>query len=166
MHSGAVTASGKLYMWGDNRDCRLFLKVRYYKKSGRTRNYAFPIEVMDDLKIQFKSVSCGTQHSIAVTEEGEAFSAGSNEFGQLGVKPFDFVPERNKEPYIKIGLFNYKCACEQAIASDGFSIFLSTVGDVYTCGKGNFGRLGHGHEMNVYALTKINWFASNGIRIK
>ena len=77
------------------------------------------------------------------------------------------MPENvDTEAYIKVALFNYKCTCVQAIASDGFSVFLSTAGDVYTCGKGNFGRLGHGHEMNLHALTKINWFASNGIRIK
>ena len=42
MHSGAITEDGKLYMWGDNQDCRLFRKVQMYKKSGLVRKYAFP----------------------------------------------------------------------------------------------------------------------------
>jgi len=42
MHSGAVTDGGTLYMWGDNRDCRLFKHLQFYKKSGRPRNFAYP----------------------------------------------------------------------------------------------------------------------------
>lgn len=42
LHSGAVTASGKLFMWGANPDCRLVKKLQFYKTSGRPRNYCNP----------------------------------------------------------------------------------------------------------------------------
>jgi alpha-tubulin suppressor-like RCC1 family protein len=42
LHSGAVTAEGKLFMWGANPDCRLVKKLEYYKKSGRTKNFCNP----------------------------------------------------------------------------------------------------------------------------
>ena len=51
-------------------------------------------------------------------------------------------------------------------ASDGFSVVLSADGDVYTSGKGNFGRLGHGHDRDLSDLTRIDWFYSNQIRIR
>ena len=30
LHSGAITAAGKLFMWGANPDCRLVKKLDYY----------------------------------------------------------------------------------------------------------------------------------------
>ena len=42
LHSGAVSDKGKLFMWGHNPDCRLFKRLEYYKKSGRTKNYCNP----------------------------------------------------------------------------------------------------------------------------
>ena len=42
LHSGAVTDTGKVFMWGHNPDCRLFKKLAYYKKSRRTKNYSLP----------------------------------------------------------------------------------------------------------------------------
>ena len=102
MHSGAVTASGKLYMWGNNKDCRLFKAVNIYHKSGRPRNYAYP-QICDVFEgdHKFIQVSCGTSHSIALTTEGYVFTSGSNEFGQLGVQEYNYIDEYpNKRPYI------------------------------------------------------------------
>jgi alpha-tubulin suppressor-like RCC1 family protein len=42
LHSGAVTTTDKLFMWGANPDCRLVKKLEYYKRSGRTKNYCNP----------------------------------------------------------------------------------------------------------------------------
>ena len=105
MHSGAVTESGKLYMWGDNRDCRLFKELQHYKQSKRPRNFAYPqyCDVFEYMK--FKQVSCGTSHTLALTAYGEVFAAGGNEYGQLGVKQYQFNPETCEQPYIKLERF-------------------------------------------------------------
>jgi alpha-tubulin suppressor-like RCC1 family protein len=51
-------------------------------------------------------------------------------------------------------------------AGDGFSVFLDSLGDVYTCGKANFGRLGQGHLYSLNNPCKIGWFVKNKILIK
>lgn len=81
MHSAVITQEGGLYMWGDNRDSRIFKQVKTYKNSNRHRNYAVPqfCSFFADKKV--KQVSCGTTHSLVLTQSGEVFAAGSNEFG-------------------------------------------------------------------------------------
>lgn len=43
-------------------------------------------------------------------------------------------------------------------AGDCFSMVVNSIGDLYTCGKGNFGRLGHGNEDNCYKMKIIEYF--------
>ena len=40
-------------------------------------------------------------------------------------------------------------------ASDGFSVILDVEGNVYTCGKGNYVRLGHNNENDLSLFKKI-----------
>ena len=51
-------------------------------------------------------------------------------------------------------------------AGDGFSVFLDVLGNVYTCGKANFGRLGQGHLYSLNNPARIGWFSKNRILIK
>jgi alpha-tubulin suppressor-like RCC1 family protein len=51
-------------------------------------------------------------------------------------------------------------------AGDGFSVFLDVLGNVYTCGKSAFGRLGQGHLYSLNNPTRIGFFSKNNILIK
>lgn len=51
-------------------------------------------------------------------------------------------------------------------ASDCFSSVLSAEGDLFTCGKGAFGRLGHGNQTNYYSFTMVEWFYRNGVQVR
>jgi alpha-tubulin suppressor-like RCC1 family protein len=48
--------------------------------------------------------------------------------------------------------------CVKVGAGDGFSVFLTEEGDVYTCGEGNYGRLGHYHGVSMSKPTVIDYF--------
>jgi len=103
-----------------------------------------------------------------LTAGGEVYAAGSSELGQLGVPEYQFVPLHAEQPFIKLEMFEFGVN-DKAVkvqASDGFSMILSKDGDVYTCGKGNFGRLGHGQEKDCVKPTRIDWFFQNGVKIK
>jgi alpha-tubulin suppressor-like RCC1 family protein len=64
-HSGCV-AEGRLYMWGCNPDCRLFIP--------NTDTKLAPQEISVDGDVV--SVSLGVSHSALVTEAGEVVMAG------------------------------------------------------------------------------------------
>lgn len=72
-HSGAVTADGNLYMWGDNfnGECG----------NGEVKSASSnPVKVLENVR----SVSLGEHHSGAVTEDGSLYMWGWNYYGQLG----------------------------------------------------------------------------------
>jgi alpha-tubulin suppressor-like RCC1 family protein len=41
-------------------------------------------QVLQYVHVRVAGVACGGRHTVVVTENGEAFSVGDNEFGQLG----------------------------------------------------------------------------------
>jgi alpha-tubulin suppressor-like RCC1 family protein len=91
-------------------------------------------------------------------EEGYAYAAGNSEDGKLGVTHYDFVPKICERPYVLVDVFNKDKKGLKVCAGDGFSVFLTEWGEVFSCGKGNFGRLGHGRVESLNKATKIKWF--------
>ena len=89
LHSAALTVDGDLYTWGDGFCGQL--------GHGDRRPRVLPKQVekggLEDECIA--SVSCGSRHTIALTEEGEAFTFGLGHYGVLGrsYTPFEYDEE-------------------------------------------------------------------------
>ena len=79
-----------MFTWGHNPDCRALLKLEYYKKSRRPKNYMLPKLCEDLAHLNIKMISCGTSHTIVLDEEGIAYAGGCNDEGQLGVAMYEF----------------------------------------------------------------------------
>ncbi|XP_021317482.1 ultraviolet-B receptor UVR8 isoform X2 [Sorghum bicolor] len=75
-HSCAVTADGKLFVWGRNSGGQLGLG------KGKVVSTPTKVDCLTDFRI--KMVALGSEHSIAVTEEGEVLSWGAAGSGRLG----------------------------------------------------------------------------------
>ena len=79
-HTVAIDEEGKAYTWGFN----------YYGQlgDGTTTNSVLPICISDkenELKgKKIISISAGVVHTVAIDEEGKAYTWGDNDFGQLG----------------------------------------------------------------------------------
>ncbi|CAB9510580.1 Ultraviolet-B receptor UVR8 [Seminavis robusta] len=86
LHSAAVTVDGDVYTWGDGFCGQLGL--------GDKRPAVAPKHVeqggLEDECVL--SVSCGSRHTLAVTEDGEIWSWGLGHFGALGrsFTPFEY----------------------------------------------------------------------------
>ena len=111
-------------------------------------------------------MSCGTTHTLLLDDEGYAYSAGSSDDGQLGVIHYQFHPKNCDLPFVYLSVFSKQNPGKKVSAGDGFSVFLDSQGDVYTCGKANFGRLGQGHLISLNNPCKIAWLTKNKIKIK
>ncbi|PIA28435.1 hypothetical protein AQUCO_06900004v1 [Aquilegia coerulea] len=77
-HSSAITANGVLYMWGNNSSGQLGLGKRAAKKVSKPSR----VDCLNNVRI--KMVALGSEHSIAITDEGEALSWGAGGSGRLG----------------------------------------------------------------------------------
>uniref|UniRef100_A0A1I8AKH5 HECT domain-containing protein n=1 Tax=Steinernema glaseri TaxID=37863 RepID=A0A1I8AKH5_9BILA len=75
-HFVAVTSAGFVYAWGRNEygQCG----------TGDTTDHAKPKLVKQLNTMKTVSVSCGGNHTVALTKDGRLFSFGYNVFGQLG----------------------------------------------------------------------------------
>jgi alpha-tubulin suppressor-like RCC1 family protein len=73
---------------------------------------------------------------------GYVYASGCSDSGQLGVISYNFMPKICKIPYVIMPGFLMSNPAKKIQAGDGFTLILSEQGHVYSCGKGNFGRLG------------------------
>ena len=74
-HSLALDAKGQVWAWGDNSSGQLGV--------GSTRPVPQPTQVLG-LPAKAQAIAGGTQHSLAVLEDGSVWAWGSNQHGQLG----------------------------------------------------------------------------------
>lgn len=127
-HTGVVTATGVLIMFGSAEDGRL----------GCTEGTKFehPSDSFGGQKV--RSVCCGKRHTHVLTENLDVYSFGSNKNGQLGLTRSDhhplFRPIRND-------YFTGKAICYLAAGAD-HSLALSLNGLIYSWGSNEKGQLG------------------------
>uniref|UniRef100_A0A3Q1GLD4 X-linked retinitis pigmentosa GTPase regulator n=1 Tax=Acanthochromis polyacanthus TaxID=80966 RepID=A0A3Q1GLD4_9TELE len=126
--SAALTASGRLFMWGDNTEGQIGL--------GKESQASSPQEVGVGRPVSW--VSCGYYHSALVTVDGALFTFGERDSGKLGLGT-DQLPGHRVPQLVK----SIKQRVKQVACGGGHTVAL-TEDDVYTFGLGQFGQLGHG----------------------
>ena len=80
-HSLALSIYGDVYSWGWNEHGQLGHSTGPQAPS--TISLPTLIENPDN-NVNFTAISCGARHSAAVTEDGQLYTWGWNEYGQLG----------------------------------------------------------------------------------
>ena len=112
------------------------------------------------------SIACGADHSLALSADGTLFTWGDGGFGCLGhgdladgegeVKVPRLVEALSSHRVLSISASGRHCAC--VVAGDQYG---SRGGSVWTWGRGNNGRLGHGSATprDACVPTRIREFA-------
>ncbi|GFZ13041.1 regulator of chromosome condensation (RCC1) family with FYVE zinc finger domain-containing protein [Actinidia rufa] len=142
-HTCAVTLSGELYTWGDGHFGLL--------GHGNEVSHWVPKLVNWPLEgIHVSSVSCGPWHTAVVTSSGQLFTFGDGTFGVLGHGDRRSVSKPREVESLK-GLRTVRAACgvwhtaavvEVMVGSSSSSN--CSLGNLFTWGNGDKGRLGHG----------------------
>ncbi|KAG2457008.1 HERC2 ligase, partial [Polypterus senegalus] len=136
-YSAAVTVDGELYTWGRGNYGRL--------GHGSSEDQTTPMLVTGLKGLKVIDVSCGSgdAQTLAVTENGQVWSWGDGDYGKLGRGGSDGC----KTPKLveKLQDLNIVKVC----CGSQFSVALTKDGQVYTWGKGDNQRLGHGTEEHV-----------------
>jgi alpha-tubulin suppressor-like RCC1 family protein len=136
-HSLALTATGQLYAFGDNR----------YGQLGNATNdgadAANPIPALVSLPAgsgQTTQIAAGAAYSLALTDTGRLYAFGENEYGQLGDATNDGSEAANPSPApVSVPGGGRPIAIA---AGAQHSLVLSAAGQVYAFGDNEDGQLG------------------------
>uniref|UniRef100_A0A1A8PRE6 E3 ubiquitin-protein ligase HERC2 n=3 Tax=Nothobranchius rachovii TaxID=451742 RepID=A0A1A8PRE6_9TELE len=136
-HSAAITSSGELYSWGLGEYGRL--------GHGDNTTQLRPKLVKVLLGHRVIQIACGSRdaQTLALTDEGLVFSWGDGDFGKLGRGGSEGcnIPQ-NIDRLTGQGVCQIECGAQ-------FSLALTKSGVVWTWGKGDYFRLGHGTDVHV-----------------
>ncbi|CAM9461344.1 unnamed protein product [Ectocarpus sp. 12 AP-2014] len=85
-HSAALTVDGQLYVCGRNYQGQLGLgSPQGFPQNERGHPFQADFCLIDRLQhLKIKQIACGGEHSVAVAENGEVWSFGAGQKGQLG----------------------------------------------------------------------------------
>eukprot|EP01018_Ginkgo_biloba_P006054 Gb_33143 [translate_table: standard] len=141
-HSSAISGEGVVYVWGSNSTGQLGLG----KKAPRKVPVANKVEALSGIRI--KMIALGSEHSIALSEDGEVLSWGTGKNGQLGHgnQSSMFKFRRDSSEYTP-KLIKSLEGVEICRISAGLlhSACIDGNGSVYTFGQGRMYQLGLGH---------------------
>jgi alpha-tubulin suppressor-like RCC1 family protein len=146
-HSLAITTTGELYSWGSNAGGKTGLSIT----AGSTTTPTI-LNIADK---SWAEVSAGNNHSLAVTTTGELYSWGFNQNGQTGLNlttGSTIVPTQ-------VGTATNWA---QVSAGTGYSVAITTTGELWAWGLNTSGQLGRGNTTSPQTTplrigTATNW---------
>eukprot|EP00298_Acanthocystis_sp_HF-20_P008226 c17557_g1_i1.p1 GENE.c17557_g1_i1~~c17557_g1_i1.p1 ORF type:complete len:407 (-),score=185.04 c17557_g1_i1:140-1360(-) len=124
---------------------------------GSRENKNVPTKIPDRNLAKIVNASAGGDHTLLLTADGHVYAMGWNELGQCGFPEADDV----LTPRALESLVSFKVS--SFAAGDTHSVFVNGLGLAYTCGCGQFGRLGHGNELTQTTPTAITSLAKTKI---
>uniref|UniRef100_A0A8C4NJF8 HECT-type E3 ubiquitin transferase n=1 Tax=Eptatretus burgeri TaxID=7764 RepID=A0A8C4NJF8_EPTBU len=147
----AVTADGKVYATGYGAGGRLGI--------GGTESVSTPtlLESVQHVVIRKVAVNSGGKHCLALSSDGEVFSWGEAEDGKLG--------HGNRSPCDRPRVIESLRGVEvvDVAAGGAHSGCISSVGELYTWGKGRYGRLGHGDSEDQLKPKLVDGLKGNRV---
>ncbi|OCT68162.1 hypothetical protein XELAEV_18039458mg [Xenopus laevis] len=147
-HFAVVTVEKELYTWVNMQGGS---KLHGQLGHGDRASYRQPKHVE---KLQGKSVqkvSCGSDFTVCITDEGQLYSFGSDYYGCLGVN--QSAGSEVLEPLLVDFFLNEPV--DQVSCGDSHIMALTRSKSVYSWGCGEYGRLGLDSEDDVYSPQKV-----------
>ncbi len=144
-HTLAIKTDGTMWAWGYDGNGLGLLGI------GGTTNQSSPVKVGS--ATNWKSVSCGKYHTLAIKTDGTLWSWGYNNYGQLGIGSTD-----NQSSPVQVGSStNWKsvsCGAYHTLA-------IQTDGTLWAWGNNYYGELGIGSTSDqsnpVQVGSGTNW---------
>eukprot|EP01084_Bolivina_argentea_P109267 195286_1 len=124
------------------------------------------VKFYQDEKDEIIDVSYGLAHTIFLTKNGRVYGCGCNDHGALGISNNNHCTDINVptiiDYFVENDIIISTISCGRL-----HSIFVDTNGNVYSCGRAQYGQLGIARNNNYdkYKPQRINWFNQNNIKI-
>ncbi|XP_064386075.1 probable E3 ubiquitin-protein ligase HERC4 isoform X2 [Halichondria panicea] len=152
VHSVAIDDDGTLFTWGDNSYGQL-------GSDTQTDNKFFPMRVRSLRGVPVVQVSCGSNHTLALSQDGTVYSWGENTHFQLGHSLDKSVISKPTPISQLAGL-----PVLQLAAGGAHNFVLTRSLYVFGWGRNNFKQLGLGHNIGVGQPTEALSLSSESVR--
>jgi RCC1 and BTB domain-containing protein len=139
-HSLVLLESGEVYAFGYNGSGELGLDNNV--------NQSIPSLVNGFNSEKVKAISCGSNHSLALTESGLLFSWGANSYYQLGLTGHQSIPSKVN--------FTDGVIIKKIVCGPNHSLILTNMGKIYAFGYNASGQIGNGDQNNQSIPIRIN----------
>mmetsp|Transcript_26064 Transcript_26064/g.34209 ORF Transcript_26064/g.34209 Transcript_26064/m.34209 type:complete len:266 (-) Transcript_26064:260-1057(-) len=156
-HTAVVRNDGELFTWGKEDYGMLGVPTQDLLRDGVWRPHHVPRPFKSKGSV-FTQVACGGWHTVAVCNNGGVWVCGRGEYGRLGIDS-----ETSVKTFTKIDHFQEKV--KQVSCGGTHTLFLTNEGRVYSCGRGDYGRLGLDNMETQVSPTLIEFFQTEGVDI-
>ncbi|KYM82798.1 RCC1 and BTB domain-containing protein 1 [Atta colombica] len=107
------------------------------------------------------NIACGSNHSVAITEDGEVYICGDNRFNQLGNIQNRYFNSSDNEYLFKPQLGNDNLDRKKIVhvsCGGTFTMAITKSREVYGWGNNSFGKLGirENYETYIYTPQRVN----------
>ncbi|KRX02730.1 Regulator of chromosome condensation 1/beta-lactamase-inhibitor protein II [Pseudocohnilembus persalinus] len=137
-HSTALTETGRVYTWGGGGEGQL--------GHGHLKDLEYPQVIKALAHKKIIQISCGQYHTMALSDDNQVYGWGKSMQGECG---FGEYINANEPKMVNIKLMKSKNFINEnpekivkVIAGGKHTLFLSNLGQVYSCGQGSHGQLG------------------------
>ena len=150
LHSAAISSDGNLYTWGENGSGEL--------GDGTNTSRSTPVQVKKPQNtpagFTWKQVSIGWSHSAAFGSDGNLYTWGENDRGQLGdgTNTNQNTPTKVSKPQNTPAGFTWK----QFTLGDLNTAAFGSDGNLYIWGNNQYGQLGNGTTTNQNRPILVN----------
>lgn len=145
-HTMALTDNGLIYSWGHGIEGQLGYPLDGFGVQNAPRE----VSSWSVLKTAAIHISCGQEHSAAVSKRGDVYCWGLGKNGQLGQgnKNNSAVPTkaRNVDHAVSVS------------CGSGHTVAKTETGRLFTWGEGNQGQLGHGNLDDLFMPKAVAAF--------
>ena len=154
-HLFAISTDNVSYSWGCGEQGQLGRKVleRHKTLSLKPRIISPPVKRNENKELcYYIKYSCGSYHTLGLTNDGHLFSWGLNNHGQLGLGDNE---DRASAELIPKEYFDGKKVVDMG-AGEHHSVVLAEDGSVYTFGRGDLHQLGRGNTEPSSRPVKVS----------
>jgi alpha-tubulin suppressor-like RCC1 family protein/thiamine kinase-like enzyme len=140
-HTLLLTSNGEVYAWGWNKNGEIGIGSDVEFQTEVVKLNAFNEQ-------RIRAISCGSQHSLVLTESGIVYSWGFNSSGQLGIG-------NNKNSFKPMLIERNEVLFECISCGSNISLLLSKEKDIYVFGFNIGGQLGTGENWDILTPKKL-----------
>lgn len=148
-HAAIIDQNGLVYTWGNGGS---WLKGGGQLGHNSTKSFSTPTLVESFAKYGAKAsaVSCGSQHTLILTDDGEVLSCGVGEYGRLGTgSTTDSLIPQSLETLANEDIV-------AIAAGSSHSLALTANGRIYSWGRNDMGQLGQpDSSLDIYSMEEF-----------